>query len=460
MRLPSKSSLAKNGVASAPSFDIKSLRSDDVNEPASKQAPEQQKVAEFIKASNCAKALALVGEKGGPRQAPGPANCSLELPDRVLPNLANALLDAKFASLKPSEIPVPQDVLDQISSAKRILVVGHTPPDGDCVGSALGMMRGLKALGKEASAMVDSALPGNLRGMVKPGELMRAAELPEEPYDLVILVDVADANRIGGAKAALQNAKAVVAMDHHQIEPSRTSLGLKDETGFSSWIADEAESATYLVAGALAQLGKSQKGGLGDEAWAAVSQALVAGQLSDTADFSVPGTAHFSLCLAKHLVEKHLDGDVGGVKNQLEYEMPSAAKSALDAACGPKISSQEGITLAVMSAPTSATSAALGLGAGANILDVKGHLQDQLDATAGKNDLSVLLFQEESGVRVSVRSKKAQPAVELAEALGGGGKAHSGGAYLNVSMDEAQRSVDDFAQLFFMQEAASLRLGR
>jgi len=241
-----------------PVMPAKSDKTKDVPEPTA----DQRTVFDKNLAHNRQKAL--LGEDYGPRKAPGPAVCSLEAADRVLPTLQEAVADPLFSMLAPNDIPVPDDVVKALAGGKRVLVVGHTPPDGDCVGSALGLKRGLEALGKEVDAVVDSDLPGNLRTLGDAGELKKANALGDEPYDLVVLVDVANAKRIGNAADFLPKAKAVLALDHHHETPTHEGLGISDDVKLTTWIETSAESATYLVAGALDKTAKALGADLSD----------------------------------------------------------------------------------------------------------------------------------------------------------------------------------------------------
>jgi hypothetical protein len=55
-----------------------------------------------------------------------------------------------------------QDALALIEPAQRILLIAHEHPDGDCIGSALGLARILSLTGKRCVAACADAAPGNL----------------------------------------------------------------------------------------------------------------------------------------------------------------------------------------------------------------------------------------------------------------------------------------------------------
>jgi len=52
---------------------------------------------------------------------------------------------------------------------RPILVLGHKRPDGDCVGSQVGLTRALLALGKDAQAVNQDPIPRTLRKFGRMG---------------------------------------------------------------------------------------------------------------------------------------------------------------------------------------------------------------------------------------------------------------------------------------------------
>ncbi len=56
-----------------------------------------------------------------------------------------------------------QAIAKQIDQADRILILTHINPDGDAIGSMLGMWHALQSLGKHALPLASSPLPGYAR---------------------------------------------------------------------------------------------------------------------------------------------------------------------------------------------------------------------------------------------------------------------------------------------------------
>ena len=116
----------------------------------------------------------------------------------------------------PDAIAEPQwrEAAEAILSANTILIVSHIFPDGDAIGSLLGISQSLRALGKQVTGAIDGGVPPDLAFL--PGAKTIAAEITEGEFDLLIAVDSSDIERIGIAGAyGLDHSKQVINLDHH-----------------------------------------------------------------------------------------------------------------------------------------------------------------------------------------------------------------------------------------------------
>src|SRR5579864_2042011 len=88
-----------------------------------------------------------------------------------------------------------QAALAMIEPAQRMLLIAHEHPDGDCIGSALGLARILELAGKSCVAACADPAPGNLSFLPGIRELRRT--LDDENFDLVIALDAGEFYRFG-----------------------------------------------------------------------------------------------------------------------------------------------------------------------------------------------------------------------------------------------------------------------
>src|SRR5689334_10053806 len=74
-------------------------------------------------------------------------------------------------------------------------LVAHESPDGDCIGSALGMAHLLHRIGKDCVPACADPAPQNLSFL--PGIETLQRTLNDEAFDLVIALDTGDLRRFG-----------------------------------------------------------------------------------------------------------------------------------------------------------------------------------------------------------------------------------------------------------------------
>ena len=106
------------------------------------------------------------------------------------------------------------DRMDQaIREAKRLVITGHQNPDGDCLGSILGLGRSLRLLGKEVDMVLDDCIPDHLAYI--PGVEDIGRPDPEKSYDVFIMVDIGDLPRLGSSALLKERAPVSLCFDHH-----------------------------------------------------------------------------------------------------------------------------------------------------------------------------------------------------------------------------------------------------
>ncbi len=140
-----------------------------------------------------------------------------------------ALLAAIFGAPTPLQAAY-EEAVRRVRAASRILVVAHEKPDGDAMGSTLGMWHTLRALGKEAVAFNVHGVPQGLEFL--PGASAVRSELAgEAPFDLTLVLDCAERHRVGAGFPAAGWGAEVVVIDHHQTwDPSFAQHYVRDVT--------------------------------------------------------------------------------------------------------------------------------------------------------------------------------------------------------------------------------------
>jgi phosphoesterase RecJ-like protein len=109
-----------------------------------------------------------------------------------------------------------QQAMALIEPAQRIALLAHEHPDGDCIGSALGLAHILRRLGKHCIPVCADPAPKTLAFL--PGIDTLQNTLGDEQFDLVIALDAGELGRFGPLyerhRAFLDRA-TIINIDHH-----------------------------------------------------------------------------------------------------------------------------------------------------------------------------------------------------------------------------------------------------
>jgi phosphoesterase RecJ-like protein len=169
-----------------------------------------------------------------------------------------------------------------IGGARRVLAITHVNPDGDAIGSLLGFGLAVRAVGKEVIMACADPVPDMFRFLPSADEITCK---PEGLFDLVVVLDVSDAPRMGSIGAGLERPPDIL-FDHHVTNPGFARLNFIDVA---------AASTAELVTELLPELGL--------ELTEPVAKCLLTGLVSDTLGFRTSSTTPKSLALAQKLMQ-------------------------------------------------------------------------------------------------------------------------------------------------------------
>lgn len=171
---------------------------------------------------------------------------------------------------------------------RRVAVIGHQRPDGDCVGSQVALTRALRARGIDALAVNPDPVPRRLRFLLGDTPFhQRDAIAPDGR--LAVFTDCADQDRAGAKMRALYP-HAHACFDHHLSNDSFGAVNFVDPGS-----AATAELLTGLLLDA----------GLPIDPVAA--QALYTGIMTDTGQFRFASTSRRVFALAGELLARGAD---------------------------------------------------------------------------------------------------------------------------------------------------------
>lgn len=124
-----------------------------------------------------------------------------------------------------------QAALALIEPAQRILLIAHERPDGDCIGSALGLAHMLEMLGKTCVPACADRPPRNLSFL--PGIERVRQTLDDTAFDLVIALDAGEFIRFGKLyeeSVAFFDSVPVLNLDHHITSAGCGQVNIIDPT--------------------------------------------------------------------------------------------------------------------------------------------------------------------------------------------------------------------------------------
>lgn len=172
-------------------------------------------------------------------------------------------------------------------AGRKIAVIGHARPDGDCIGSQVALARVLAALGHDVICVNPDPVPRRLLFLVKGMTFLRTDDVLRTTEErAAIFVDCADHSR-GGERLKLRYPAPVAVIDHHLSNVGYAATNL----------VDSASAATCeILAGVLFD------NNLPVDAQSA--QALYTGILTDTGQFRFNSTSRRCFVLAGDLVAR------------------------------------------------------------------------------------------------------------------------------------------------------------
>jgi phosphoesterase RecJ-like protein len=183
-----------------------------------------------------------------------------------------------------------ESVLAELRGAQRLIVVTHENPDGDALGSLIGMQEILVALGKDSLMFIDDddmPLPPEYKFLPLSGLVSKPpADLDQRT---IVFLDCGNLER-NPAEAFQRPGGHILNIDHHH-----------DNTRFGTVnLVDERASCT-------AELVWDLMHGLGVEPTITIAEALYVGLITDTGRFMYENTGPRAHLMAAELIDSGVD---------------------------------------------------------------------------------------------------------------------------------------------------------
>ncbi len=306
---------------------------------------------------------------------------------------------------------VLQDIVSLIQEKNNILICAHTQPDGDAIGSCIGLALALTTLQKQCIIYNESPYPEWLNFLNKPVPYINSFDkLPFEP-DLIISLDCATIQRIGEEAKDELKGKININIDHHLDNPNYGNL---------NWVMPKMAATGLLVAELIKALGIP----FSEE----ISTALYVSLCTDTGNFSFDNTDVFALEWLLFLAKTPIN--IPKIQEEL-YGNVSLNKLKFWAKLYANIILAEDGKLAYVKVPMEYYNEF-----GTTKEDLEGFVESLRQI---KNVRVALLVREDAKnkVKLSMRSRNDDDVRLILAGFGGGGHKNAAGASLEMTMDQA-----------------------
>lgn len=310
---------------------------------------------------------------------------------------------------------------DVIGDAKTVGISGHIRPDGDCIGSCMGMYLYLRKSYPQIRVDVFLQEIPEIYKFIKGSDQIRSDyETDVDRYDLFIALD-AGKERLGEAEKFFDAAARTVNIDHHISNPG---------TGDENYIVPQASSASELVTDVI-DMNRMDRD---------IAEALYMGIICDTGVFKYSNTSPKTMQIGAELISYGFD--FGSLIDSVFYEKTYNQNQMLGRALLESTLFMNGRCIA--SAVTRQTMEFYQ----AKSSDLDG-IVSQLMLTAGV-DCAIFLY--ETGTqefKVSLRSNGSVNVAEVAQLFGGGGHARAAGCTMNGTVYDVINNLSRYIEQQF-----------
>jgi phosphoesterase RecJ-like protein len=176
-------------------------------------------------------------------------------------------------------------IAEVLRESNNLCVVGHIRPDGDCIGSQLGLALALKNQGKQVVCWNENTIPKKL-AFLDPDHLLQTPT-PSHAFDCVVAIDCASLERLGRTAECIQDRKSFINIDHHASNTRYADI---------NWVSPRQPSTGELVFRLLRAANWAITPAIADCLFTAIS--------TDTGSFQYPTTRPGTLFVAGKLVDR------------------------------------------------------------------------------------------------------------------------------------------------------------
>ena len=301
------------------------------------------------------------------------------------------------------------EIKERLDTAQNVLIASHIRPDGDAIGSLIGLGLALQNSGKSVQMVLADGVPASFRFLEGSDQIRKE---PDKDFDTFISVDCADFKRLGNVLGSIELPD--INIDHHVTNQLFGTLNLIE--------GQEVATAAILT---------KHLPEWGYEITQPIASALLTGIITDTLGFRTSNMTSEALRQAAALMDTGVNMPEIYMRGLVRRSFAAARYWGVGLS---KIDSSNGIVWSALSLEDRQSS----LYPGNDDADLINMI------SAIENHKVGMIFVEQNDNHVKISWRALEPGIDvalIAKHFGGGGHAAAAGADIQGTLDDVQPIV-------------------
>ncbi len=331
--------------------------------------------------------------------------------------MVNLIEEVMSETEEKKDTLIRQKIIDTLLKSKKVLVTAHKSPDGDSLGSQLGLAGFLEDNNIEHTLVNEGVIPDKYRFMPGIEAVLDIEKLSGEvgPFDTAVVIECSNLERIGRVQRLIGPETVVINIDHHQdnVEFGAVNLKIIEAAAAGEMIYDILQQGSYPISRDMATN-------------------LYTAILTDTGRFHYSSTTPACLMAAAHLME--LGANAAEITDNVYYNLR------------PQVVRLTGLAISEMQYQMNGRLC---------LLTVDRKMMQAAEAGQGDTEGLVNYSMYPNGVelgvlftevdnhqtKVSFRSQKDVDVADIAAHFGGGGHINASGCVVELPLEKARETI-------------------
>jgi len=317
-------------------------------------------------------------------------------------------------------------LLELLHRHNSFVITSHVRPDGDAIGSTLGLMHVLEAMGKHAVVVFADPIPDIYASL--PGVERVSRRIPDSKFDAAIILecDSLDRCNFDPEEFEANHPGLIINVDHHASGRNFANF---------NWIDPDAAAVGAMIYDlALAS---------GTPITSAMANCLYVALLTDTGSFAYAAVTASTFGMAEHLVE--CGANPHDIAQAVLFSYPPAKVRLLGTALSKMHIESLGASKNNGEHEAQVAWCAVSLNdmerAGADIEDCEGVVSYLIGIAGVEAAVFLREVPSRTGYRLSIRSKGRIDIACVAEHFGGGGHRNASGCSIDGTLAEVSSRI-------------------